>query len=460
MKEKERKNRKDEILENFNKIEEINEYNKKDFVEFESQTNIQTNILIQKMYEIFKRGYICDNCLGRQFAQLLSNMDNRKRGKILRNFFAFIIDFQMLDVDLNNFSSFVFRNEKIKSKIERIKQNSGENICYLCNNFFTDENLKKWKELILRKIKSSKIDFRSYVVGTKLTEDLAKKEEELWEDIGIDLCEPIKTEINRTIGKEIEKELKIKANLQYPDVLILLDLENEEVSIRINPLFIYGEYQKLVRGIAQTKSRRYETSVEEIIAKELLKVTKGIKTKFHGAGREDVDARCLGWRPFIIEVIQPKKRYIDLKKLENEVNKSKKIRIRKLRFTNVKEARELKEARHDKEYRVVVICDREINKNDLKKLKKLQGIISQRTPLRVIKRRGDKLRKRVVKSVKAKLLSKNSFELIVRCEAGLYVKELVSGDNGRTRPSVSEILNCKCEPKELDVIKIYTKNKN
>lgn len=425
--------------------------------EFQNRMELENkvSILLQKLYEIFIRGYICDNCLGRQFAQLLSNTNNKKRGMILRHFFAFILDFYPVNVDLRNFLTFVFRNEKIRSQLEKMKQEKKKNVCYVCKNFFTEENIKKWKDLVLKEIKKSNIEFRSYAVGTRLSEEIANSEEDLWENIGIDLCEPIKTEINRLIGKEIEKELKIKANLQYPDVVILLNLESEEVSIRINPLFIYGEYQKLVRGIAQTKSKRYENSVEEIIAKPLLKMTKGIKTKFHGAGREDVDARCLGWRPFVIEIIKPKKRYINLKTLEDEVNKTKEVRIRKLRFTNVKEARELKEARHDKEYRIIVVCDKEINKNDLKKLKSLERVISQRTPLRVIKRRGDKLRKRVVKKIKAKLLSKNSFELIVRCEAGLYVKELVSGDNGRTRPSVSEILNCNCKPTELDVIKIY-----
>lgn len=451
------------VNENGKKIEDLK--NAKIFLEKDlkesSNSNLldKVNIILQKLYEMFSRGYICDNCLGRQFAQLLSGIDNRERGKTLRKFFAFILDFYPIDVDLNNFSGFIFRNEKIVSKLKKINQNSNKNVCYVCNNFFIEENIKKWKELIIKEIKKSKIDFGSFAIGTKLNEELAKNEEDLWETIGIDLCEPIKTEINRTIGKEIEKELKIRANLQYPDIVIILNLESEDVTIRVNPLFIYGEYQKLVRGIAQTKSRRYENSVEEIIAKPLLEMTKGIKTKFHGAGREDVDARCLGWRPFVIEVIQPKKRKIDLKKLEEEVNKGGEVKIRKLRFTNVKEARELKEAKHDKEYRLIVVCDKKISKEDLKKLKSLERVISQRTPLRVLKRRGDKLRKRVVKKIRAKLLSENSFELIVRCEAGLYVKELVSGDKGRTRPSVAEVLNCNCEPRELDVIKIYTKNK-
>jgi tRNA pseudouridine synthase 10 len=36
----------------------------------------------------------------------------------------------------------------------------------------------------------------------------------------------------------------------------------------------------------------------------------------------------------------------------------------------------------------------------------------------------------------------------------LYVKELITGDNGRTTPSFSEILNAKTECNELDVIEV------
>jgi len=45
----------------------------------------------------------------------------------------------------------------------------------------------------------------------------------------------------------------------------------------------------------------------------------------------------------------------------------------------------------------------------------------------------------------------------IRCQGGLYIKELVTGDNGRTKPSIAEILSAKAEPKELDVINIIIK---
>jgi len=37
---------------------------------------------------------------------------------------------------------------------------------------------------------------------------------------------------------------------------------------------------------------------------------------------------------------------------------------------------------------------------------------------------------------------------------GLYIKELISGDDGRTKPSISEILNTPAECIELDVLEV------
>jgi tRNA pseudouridine synthase 10 len=42
----------------------------------------------------------------------------------------------------------------------------------------------------------------------------------------------------------------------------------------------------------------------------------------------------------------------------------------------------------------------------------------------------------------------------IRCQGGLYIKELITGDEGRTSPSVAEILNVGAKPLELDVLNV------
>ena len=63
----------------------------------------------------------------------------------------------------------------------------------------------------------------------------------------------------------------------------------------------------------------YQTSVEEIVAEKVMETSEGQEHSFHGMGREDIDARMLGnGRPFVLEIKNPVKRFIDLKEMEEK----------------------------------------------------------------------------------------------------------------------------------------------
>jgi len=86
---------------------------------------------------------------------------------------------------------------------------------------------------------------------------------------------------------------------------------------------------------------------------------------------------------------------------------------------------------------------------------KLTGItIKQQTPLRVLHRRADLIRERYIYKVKVKKVSLKTAILEIRCQGGLYVKELVSGDEGRTIPSVTSLLGYKAKTLKLDVLNV------
>ena len=402
----------------------------------------------EKIIEILKKGYICDNCLGRQFAQLLSGLDNEERGKVLRYFIAMSLDSgEDIDVDNSNFFGINFHNKKIKmSKPKR---------CYVCSDLFKE--LKKKVKLIIKELK--KYEYKTFLIGCKLTPELYEREQELWNRLGIEWCESIKSSINRELGKEVEKITGREMNRKMPDVTIEFDLNNDKVKLNVRSIYMHGKYQKLTRDMPQTKWKKkiFKTSVQEIIEKPLLKQTASKNTSFHGSGREDINVRCLGWRPFVIEIINPIKRKIDLKQVLREVNKSKKVKIKKLKIVDKNVVREIKFADYDKTYRAIVEFERSVL--SLKKVDELKNtIISQKTPIRVLKRRSDKMRRRKVKDMKYKLLNKKKVEFEIRTQSGLYVKELISGDEGRTEPSISSLLDNKVKKIELDVIKIHDKS--
>ncbi len=409
---------------------------------------MQESDFFKKAVRIIKEGYVCDNCLGRQFAQLLSGLENRERGKAVRNFLAMSVDSgKETEADPSNFHGYTFRFSKL----------GGEKAeCVVCGGLFA--NLETYVEKAMEKLKG--LEFSTFLVGTRLSRKLIGSEEGIWEKVGIEWCEPMKSEINRLIGKELERELGRSAEFKNPEILVIVNLRKRDVDVEINSLYVYGEYNKLVRSIPQTRwpSGKYKTSVEEIAAKPFLKKTKGSGSKFHGAGREDIDARCLAWRPFVLEITEPRKRSLKLREMTRLVNKSRKIQVRKLKFVDSDVVEHIKTIRPDKSYRVVVRTRRNLEKGNLERLSLLRNKrIYQETPSRVVHRRADKLRKRVVKDMKWKKLGKRSLELVIRAEAGTYIKELVSGDKGRTYPSVSELLGMKAEVKELDVVKIHRK---
>ncbi|MEM5802179.1 MAG: tRNA pseudouridine(54/55) synthase Pus10 [Candidatus Aenigmatarchaeota archaeon] len=397
----------------------------------------------EKLIEVLKFN-LCNNCLGRAFGMLGHGLSNYERGEILRK----------------------FASELIKKEFKEPK------VCEICNNFFK-EKIDSLVHQIVKKVE--KIEFDTFLIGTILSDELAKNEEKLFENIGIEFVESIKSEINREVGKRVEKILRKKFDTKSPDLTLLIDLDTDNIKLQIRSLYVYGEYKKLVRGIPQSKwicgnckgkgcvecegrGKLYTTSVQEEIEKPLIKKTKAKKSAFHGSGREDIDVRNLGWRPFVIELIKPIKRKINLEKIQREINKSKKVKVRKLKLVDKYVIRKIKNERWDKTYLIVATFEKDIDRKKLKLLKNLMlEPISQKTPLRVLHRRPDKIRKRKVKSLSYKILSKKRLQLKIRAESGLYVKELITGDEGRTKPSVAEILDNKVKNLTMDVIKIHVK---
>jgi tRNA pseudouridine synthase 10 len=188
----------------------------------------------------------------------------------------------------------------------------------------------------------------------------------------------------------------------------------------------------------------------------------GTEDFFHGMGREDIDARMLGnGRPFVAEVRRPRKRTLDLASIESEINSSAKgaIDVTGLRVSTRAEMRAIKESTHPKTYRVRVRFQQPVDHAKLNELvAALAGKpISQLTPNRVAHRRADLERMRTVRDMKVETVEGPEVVFVVEADSGTYIKELMHGDEGRTRPNVSELIGVPCEVLELDVIGIGDK---
>ncbi len=376
--------------------------------------------------KILNSGYVCDSCLGRQFAKLLRGYSNQEKGRIIRDFLAMEYEAKKIKADPANFE-----------KVER---------CVVCEDIL--DNLPKFAEEMLKKLK--KMEFETFLVGVKMSDSLVMNEEALWEKMGMKYSEPIKSEINRELGEMIAEGAGKTADQEKPDILIIFDLEKRETEIFSNSLFVYGEYKKFARGLPQTKSPRYKQTVQNIIAKPFMKVTSTSSHILHALGREEKEARCLVWRPFILELKQPIKRKVDTGRIKKEINRGKEVKVRGLRISDKKEVSLLKSKRPFKVYRVVVDFERKVDKAE--NVKKLVGVIKQRTPKRILTSKPDKTKNKKVKSIKWKMINNKRYLFKIIAESGMYLKELVSGDSGRTSPSISKVLGNQAEVREFDLI--------
>ena len=402
------------------------------------------------MYELAKKileetdGKICKSCLGRKLSKTIEGTNNIERAdKVCKE----------LDIDLDGVE------------------------CVICDNLFDklDDDLYK---KIDDKINQFGIEFDTFLVGSKIDKDIQKRDEELSEKFNLSV-ETIKKEVNRLIGLGIWERYDKEAEFESQDIVFNIDLVSEpKVRIQINPLYIEGKYNKLKRGIPQTKwpctkckgrgceecnytGKQYPESVEELISEHFLKLTKGKEAKFHGAGREDIDVLMLGsGRPFVLEIKEPKIRNLDLAKLEEEINKINegKTSYHNLHLCERRRKAEIKQSSPDtyKVYQASVKCDEAFDKDKLEELTKLNEI-HQQTPLRVLRRRADKVRIKHVLDLSYEIVDDTHFTMIIKTEGGLYIKELISGDEGRSHPNVGEILGVNAVCEQLDVIEVSEK---
>jgi tRNA pseudouridine synthase 10 len=393
---------------------------------------------VQKRSDLIHSYHLCDHCIGRLCTRREKDETFKDAGKRYR-----MQNTELKEVPLHE--------------------------CELCEGLLSE--LGDFLHLVERSI--SGYEFDTFLVGCHVDEDILANEQKIHQEFDLTEAALVKQEINEYIGIHLENEPVCTVDFKNPDIMIIIDTQFNAVSLQIKSLYLYGRYNKFERGLPQTKwfcrqchgkgcrycqytGKLYENSVEEYIARPAVKLTKAEDETFHGAGREDIDVRMLGrGRPFVLEIKNPQKRSISLEELSYEIEKNSEgsVIVNSLRNTDISDVARIKEAHFQKVYVVKIHASAPIQKEKLKKVAlSLQGTtINQQTPTRVEKRRAKKVRRRKIYRCTVIDVDETMASLEIESESGTYIKELITGDCGKTQPNISQLLGYACEVETLDV---------
>ncbi|MEF8783212.1 MAG: tRNA pseudouridine(54/55) synthase Pus10 [Haloarculaceae archaeon] len=398
-------------------------------------------------------GPLCDACLGRLLADRSFGLSNDERGHALRVALALEDDdpFEVENAD-----------------------------CWVCEG--ECERHEWWADNAAAALRG--YEFDTYQVGTRVPPLLEENDRLLREEVGLDpeAGELLKSAFNREVGKRLGTKAGGEVDFERPDVVVLCDLATDEVAVQVNSAFVYGRYRKLERDIPQTEwpcrecngtgrqrdelcpgcdgtGYRYDESVEQLTAPPVEEALGGNDATFHGAGREDVDALMLGTgRPFVIEVAEPRVRHVDTDELQGEINDfaDRKVEVEGLQLATHEMVKRVKELPASKTYRATVAFEEPVDERAFADaLGGLDGAtIHQETPQRVDHRRASKTRVREVYAISGGMTDDRHATVEIDGEGGLYVKELIHGDEGRTEPSLAGLLGVGAEVTALDVLAV------
>ena len=403
--------------------------------------------------EIKKYAPFCISCLGRSVGLVGFGLDNRERGLEMINI-----------IDLSN-------NSNIEKELICYSED-----CEICDGLIGE--IDDFVSLSCESISDYSLD--TFKIGTIVDKEIIELEAEFSALFGVNISESIKSQLNREIGIGVFQKLNLSTRLDKPDSTIIIDTRYDTVNLEIKSLFIEGKYNKFDRTIPQTywpcrkckgrgckscndSGQLYPDSVQSLVAEPFMKITDSKENLFHGMGREDIDAAMLGFgRPFVLELRMPKNREINLIEVQNKINlnNENRIQVNDLKFVPRSRVAELKNTVCEKSYRVDVSIPENLTieslKNGAQRLK--EQLVKQRTPTRVAHRRADLIRPRFVQSVNILSFKQGMVELEIRAQHGTYIRELVSGDMGRTVPSFSSLVDGACKVEVLDVLNLHLEN--
>jgi tRNA pseudouridine synthase 10 len=340
--------------------------------------------------------------------------------------------------------------------------------CHICNNV-----LSRQTELVkLAVAQSSEFEWNTFSVSSSLPKAALVREAEIADEFLPGGFTSLKNSLNSSLASAITAATGKQCEQRNADAAFSFNFTAFTAKASPNPVFVYGHYLKLSREHCQSRwhcsdcngrgcdsckgSGRNYPSVEDELGAVFKPTFDASDCILHASGREDVDVRSIGTgRPFVLEITSPKRRSIPLEAIEATLARSNTVRAIGMSFASKSFMDALCNSHFEKKYVAIASADRKLTEADAKKAESLSGkTLAQQTPKRVLSRRVDIVRKRKVFEIKSRAEKDGRLTLEILAEAGTYIKELISSDGGRTKPSIAGILKCDARCDQLDVVEI------
>ncbi len=349
-----------------------------------------------------------------------------------------------------------------------LSQSNQPQSCFICQG-----SLSQLEKLASAAIEQSQeFEWSTFSISTSFPKATLVREDLAADSFQPGLYPSMKNHVNSILSTIISEKTGKKNDQRFGEAQLSIHFGNLIAAASPAALYVFGHYIKKSRlhcqsrwhcsecngrGCASCKgSGQNYPSIEEELGKELCTAFCAKAATLHASGREDVNVLMLGnGRPFVMELSKPKKRACDLAKLEGALYYNPNVSAIRLEIVCKPFLDAVCNSHFNKEYVATVSADRPLSKEDALACQSLSGkTLLQQTPTRVLARRADLVRKRKIFSLTAE---ENRGKLTIRilAEAGTYIKELISSDSGRTKPSLASLLGCKALCEELDVVAIH-----
>ena len=336
---------------------------------------------------------------------------------------------------------------------------SDDNECSICKNLFR-KTVTTIKYDIINAVNLMKTaDFSSIDIGSSIPLQFFEKEDNLRSLFKIKGIPNIKNHYNKILRDELIKETGYLIDHQTPDIKIEINIDkklNHEITYKTKELLLLGTYNKYQRGISQRFKKNINSNnsenpsenfneqnnntIEYFILEFLYSKTGSKDITIGWLGSEDKNSLVLGkGRPFFVKITSPK-----IREFEKDVDIKNELHFK---FQEIKLFDQHLYEKYNIQIKLLIkVLNDEILLQVLEQnICKLLGEISFFVKKKMIKKR--------IYSTAFKILDKSNFEMDLVLDNGIPIKQLIGG-NDYIEPSLSKILNKKCECTIFDIIDV------